>query len=369
MKRVRNLKRNMSYQRFKSDYVLFEKELNSFNEKDSAELSKALDVFINSFDDGEYVFKERDIENSQHLTSIYIKKDECFCYFNKRENTLNVVMKFPCFERLSRGATKNRNIQERLDYLGFLISRYVTRAFMLNIVLSLSLAKGEYYSFFGDYGHYHYFENKKSADQYFERFFTEISRSDEADIELSSEVRDYSELVNCFDPFVNRIAFYFLQFKYYEQLEDISICCLNFDNMIHSIILYLRKRKPKCFCGNNKRKDTVQVMFQLLSVNDKEMQRVIMSVYNIRCHLVAHASDADWWDFSDMFEDFFEEMKIQIRRIMVLLLEFDSKNRKEIFPMKSWSQWVKENISDVFDSNFFNLYEKIFGKNLENLNA
>ena len=126
----------MSYQNFKSDYIQF----NSFDEKDSAELSKALDVFINSFDNGEYVFKERDIENSQHLKSIYIKKDECFCYFNEKKNALNVVMKFPCFDRLSRNATNNRNIQERLDYLGFLISRYVTRAFMLNIILSLSLA-------------------------------------------------------------------------------------------------------------------------------------------------------------------------------------------------------------------------------------
>lgn len=128
----------MSYQNFKSDYIQF----NSFDEKDSAELSKALDVFINSFDNGEYVFKERDIENSQHLKSIYIKKDECFCYFNEEENALNVVMKFPCFDRLSRNATNNRNIQERLDYLGFLISRYVTRAFMLNIILSLSLVRG-----------------------------------------------------------------------------------------------------------------------------------------------------------------------------------------------------------------------------------
>ena len=42
----------MSYQNFKSDYIQF----NSFDEKDSAELSKALDVFINSFDNGEYVF-------------------------------------------------------------------------------------------------------------------------------------------------------------------------------------------------------------------------------------------------------------------------------------------------------------------------
>lgn len=106
-------------------------------------------------------------------------------------------------------------------------------------------------------------------------------------------------------------------------------------------------------------------MFQLLNVNDKETQRTINSLYNVRCHLVAHASDADWWDFSEIFEDFFEELKIQVRRMIVLLLKFDSKNRINIFPMKSWSQWVKDNISDVFDSNFFTLHDKIFGKNLE----
>lgn len=349
----------MSYQNFKSDYIQF----NSFDEKDSAELSKALDVFINSFDNGEYVFKERDIENSQHLKSIYIKKDECFCYFNEKKNALNVVMKFPCFDRLSRNATNNRNIQERLDYLGFLISRYVTRAFMLNIILSLSLVMGEYYSFYGNYGNYHYFEDKEKADKYFDCFLTGITRSESVDIVLSSKVRGYFELVNCFDPFVNRIAFYFLQFKHYERHSDISACCLNFDNMIHSIILYLKNKNPECFGEKKKRKDTVPIMFKLLSVNDKEMQSVIISLYNIRCQLVAHASDADWWDFSEMFEDYFEELKIYVRRMMVLLLKFDSKNRKDIFPMKSWSQWVKDNISDVFDSNFFNLHEKIFGKN------
>lgn len=355
----------MSYQRFKSDYIKFEEGLNSFDKNDSTELSKALDVFIESFDSGEYVLKERDIENSQNLKNIYIKIDECFCYFNEKDNTLNVVMKFPYFDRLSRRASNNRNIQERLDYLGFLISRYVTRAFMLNIVLSLCLAKGEYFSFYGNYGNYRYFENKEIADKNFERYLTEISRPDSVEFVLSSKVRGYSELVNCFDPFVNRIVFYFLQFKYYEKFEDISACCLNFDNMIHSIILYLKNKKPEFFGGKNSRKDTVPIMFQLLNVNDKEMQRTINSLYNVRCHLVAHASDADWWDFSEIFEDFFEELKIQVRRMIVLLLKFDSKNRINIFPMKSWSQWVKDNISDVFDSNFFTLHDKIFGKNWE----
>lgn len=128
----------------------------------------------------------------------------------------------------------------------------------------------------------------------FERYLTEISRQDSVDFVLSSKVRGYSELVNCFDPFVNRIVFYFLQFKYYEKFEDISACCLNFDNMIHSIILYLKNKKPEFFGGKNSRKDTVPIMFQLLNVNDKEMQRTIKSLYNVRCHLVAHASDADW---------------------------------------------------------------------------
>lgn len=349
----------MSYQEFKSCYIQFEKELNSFDKKYSTELSKALDVFINSFDDGEFVFKERDVENSQHLTSIYIKKDESFCYFNESKNTLNVVMKFPCFERQSRSATKNRNIQEQLNYLGFRISRYVTRAFMLNIVLSLSLAQGEYYSFYGKYGNYNYFENKDSADKYFERFLTTISGSYSADIVLSSKVRGYSELVNCFDPFVNRIAFYYLMFKYYEQLDDISACYLNFDNMIHSIILYLKNKKPECFRGKNKRTDTVPIMFQLLNIHDKEMQRVIMILYNIRCHFVAHAAEADWWDFSEMFDVFFDELKIQVRRMIVFLLKFDSKNRKEMFPIQSWSQWVRDNISDLFDPNFFSLYKNL----------
>jgi hypothetical protein len=75
---------------------------------------------------------------------------------------------------------------------------------------------------------------------------------------------------------------------------------------------------------------------------------------------VAHAAEADWWDFSEMFDGFFEELKIQVRRMIVSLLKFDSKNRKEMFPIQSWSQWVRDNISELFDSNFFSLYKNLF---------
>ncbi len=355
----------MSYQRFKNDYIKFEKELNSFDKNDTDELSKALDVFINSFDDGIYVCKTRDIENSQDLKNIYFKNDEFFCYFNAEKNIVDVVMKFPGFDKLSRSATNNREIQERLDYLGFLVSRYVTRAFMLNIILSLSLANGRYYSFYGNFGSYKYFENKKSVDKYFNDLVLMMFGSDNSVFTHPSKFAEYFELVNCFDPFINRIAFYFLQFKYYEQLQDISACCLNVDNMIHSIILYLKKRNSEFFGGKNKRKDTVSIMFKLLDLEDKETQKIIVSLYNARCHFLAHAADADWWDFSEIFDEFFDELKIQVPKIIVALLKFDSNVEHDTLPMRSWSQWVFDNISDILDSNFFNLYDNIFGKHTE----
>ena len=241
----------------------------------------------------------------------------------------------------------------RIDWVIIEFVNYIAQAFMLNIALALTLVNGESICvtnlFAGGTIRPNQFTLKKWDN-------IELEQIDNS---FNSEVLKKLEIINCLDPDVNRVVYYYLQFKYYvNTYEGFSSGVLYLYNMIYSMMTFFEnehKNNPSKY-----KEQKFEKFYKKLGLsNYHELKEDIVKLENIRNLFVAHPALVDWWYFGERYLDFFEKISKIADILLLNFLKYETNHRKVANVICSWGDWFRGNISKIFTKEFFDVDEKI----------
>ena len=340
----------MSFTDFKN--IFFQTESNKgFNKN---KLKPALTKFLDSLDNTvEYKIIERNIAHSEMCTNINVKMTNYFCYYNKNDKCLKVSVSLPNFCAIGKKVSKDESIQDVFWTLGALVERYIVRAFVLNVITSVSIMTGDYYSFYNSSGAINRLKDKSAADNYISNLKLCCYNNNGLS---NNTVPPYINKVNCLDPYVNRVIYYYLEFKYIQtQDHDFNRYCLCFDNFIDSIDQTI-KRNNKISSSN--RDELNKEMFKLLNIS-ADIQKSIKQAYIIRCRYTAHPATTSWWDSADMFEEYSDRWMNDITPILKSFLDYMNAYSFYDKSINSWRDWFESNLFEIYDSSYITLMDEL----------
>jgi hypothetical protein len=77
---------------------------------------------------------------------------------------------------------------------------------------------------------------------------------------------------------------------------------------------------------------------------------VLQHIYDLRCAFGAHPGESNWWDFSEIYEDWFPKFLDAAERTLVKLIALEQLHRTVDPDPSLWSQWFTENALHVYDA-------------------
>lgn len=340
----------MSYELFKNKFL----EDESKKGYDKNKLKPALNKFMDSLRNIEACrVVERNIAHSEMCTNINIRMNNYSSYYNKKDKCLKVLVSLPLFDAIYKKTSKHEAIQDRIQLLGMLIQKYVVNAFTLNVITAVSIMTGDYYTFYNSSIAQHNFKNKQDADDYISNI---ISNSYSNSINQSTDI-PYIDKINCLDPYVNRVVYYYLAFKYNQNADlDFNRCCLNFDNFIDSIIKTIKRNNK---IGISDRDSLNEEMFKILNISDIDVQKSIKQAYIIRCEYTAHSAVTSWWNGGDMFEEYSDKWEKYITQLLKSFLDYINTSSNYNRSIESWHDWIESNLLEIYDDKYVAFIDKI----------
>ncbi len=335
----------MAYDRFMSKicayYNYFENSKNKVAKLKSALNKLATDTLPKR--DSESVFQVRDLINTSNLNISFTYKNT-MCYYSNEENTLIIGVIGPSWRNMRSEISKDRFVSEQLDLILHLFSQYIYRSYQINLIGAIALATDTSSGFRGNTLKYIRGEYATKEIEVFKTFVGENNS------ELSSKIQGYLKLINALDPFVNQVIYYYA--KYLELFDSnfIEEALTAADNMVDVIVQSIKKCQNAPTQG---RKVMCNYVFNKIGLYDEAIKQSLESLYLLRCRFTAHPSKSKWWDFCEIYDNDIEQIRLSIRKLLILYLKFENKNRKiDAYP-ELWSQWFMKNCDIMYDSVWF----------------
>lgn len=335
----------MGYDDFKNKICMF---YNSFeNTKDKvAPLKSALNNIATNIlpqRDSEYLFLIRDFRNTSNLNINFIYHN-ITCYYSDKENALMIGVICPNWSNGWRNISKNLFVSVQIDSLFHFISQYIYRSYQINVIGAIALATDIPTDFRGNtlkctYGEY--------ATQEIEKFKAFVSENTS---ELSLKTIGYLKLINALDPFVNKSIFYYIRFLelYNSNFTEEALTAV--DNMVDVIFQSIKKRMK---APTQERKEMCNYVYKELRLYDETDKQNLERLYLLRCRFTAHPTKSKWWDFYEIYEDDIEQIRLSVRKLLIIYLKYENKNRLiDAYPTL-WSQWFMENCDIIYDAVWF----------------
>lgn len=283
----------------------------------------------------------RDLSCDETIGFNYISED-ISCKYNFYENELIVGLTSPDWSKGWRNVSSNKYVSELIsDYMHF-SSQYVHRSYIINVIGALALVYGISSSFMGQSmfrcGHYNVDENYKKFTDSIDRKNNNLNTNYRMFVYIMSKI-------NALDPYVNRAIFY-----YSKSLELISslfeeeaIICL--DNCIDIIIQSIKIRES---LPTKKRKDMHRYIKSILNINEINIGYLDL-IYDLRCEYGAHPAKSFWWDFNEIHMDYYEDIIINVRLVLIKFIEYESKHRLVTKNPTSWYKWFIDNCNLIYE--------------------
>lgn len=159
----------------------------------------------------------------------------------------------------------------------------------------------------------------------------------------------YIELINSFDPFVNRIICYYIRLLslfadgYHEESVNVA------DNVVDVIVQSIKQHKR---LPTKERNDMLGIVAKEIDLSPETIEQ-LKNLYQLRCIFSAHPAPSKWWDFSEIYEGKIELMINAIKTLIIKYLLYERDNRNIEKNPPCWSDWFLVNCDMLFDSVWF----------------
>ena len=130
----------------------------------------------------------------------------------------------------------------------------------------------------------------------------------------------YIDLINSFDPFVNRVLYYYIRSLSLlaDGYDEEAITAA--DNTVDVIFQAIKQRKQ---IPNKARIDMYNIVQTEISLPSGTIEQ-LENLYQLRCGFSAHPAHSKWWDFSEIYESDIEAIMYSVKSTVIKFLMFES---------------------------------------------
>jgi hypothetical protein len=335
----------LSYNDFKNDlcryYYSFENTRNKVNK-----LKLALDNVVNNIlpmRDAEYCFQVRDFSNTSSL-NIGLIFQNIMCHYSTREDKLITGVICPNWNKGWRNISNDNFVCEQISLLFHFISQYINRSYQVNLVGAIALATGRPTDFRGTMLSSIYGERASQKIDFFKKRITEKNS------DLSMKTFNYLKLINSLDPYVNKVIFYYIRFLELDSSMFTEESLTSADNMVDTIFQSIKILKG---IPTKERKEMCNYVYKEIELYNQSDIINLERLYLLRCGFTAHPAKSKWWDFYEIYEDDIDKIKLSVRKILILYLKYEGKNRQIESHPTSWSNWFREYCDIIYNVVWF----------------
>lgn len=331
----------MCFLEFKNKFINDVINQNSnFNTQDLKNSLNKIPLILKDME-GNKLIMIRDLSCDETIGFNYISED-ISCKYDFFENELIVGLVSPDWSKGWRNISSNKYTSELISNYMYFSSQYVHRSYIINVIGALALVYGVSSSFMGQsmfrYGHYNVDEDYKKFTNSIGINNTKHNRNYKMFIYIMSKI-------NALDPYVNRAIFYYSKSLglISNLFEEEAIICL--DNCINIIIQSIKIRES---LPTKKRKIMHRYIKSILNINDLNI-RYLDLIYDLRCEYGAHPAKSSWWDFNEIHMDYYDDIILNVRIVLIRFIEYESEHRLVKNNPTSWYEWFMDNCDLIYD--------------------
>lgn len=334
----------MGYAEFKSKFINQFAQHEYTKEKISL-FKSALDKAVEQelpLRDNYQTFQIRNICNSKGLNVSY-NSPYLMCKYSKVKRSLLIGTLAPAWSRGWGKISKDEFVVDQIDGFFYFANQYIYRGYQINILGAIALTYGRHCDFRGNEIMMYRLPFSDSA---YNSFRNNIPVMHNKKNRLFSY---YIDLINAFDPFVNRVLYYYIRSLSLlaDRYDEEAITAA--DNAVDVICQAIKQQKQIPTKARTDMYNIIQTEINLSSGTVEQLK----NLYQLRCGFSAHPAQSKWWDFSEIYENDIEAIMYSVKTTVIKFLIFERNNRKIEKVPSCWSDWFMDNCETIYDAVWF----------------
>ena len=334
----------MGYAEFKSKFV---NDMSKFeNIKPKIPLLKsALDRAVEKelpLRDDYSSFQIRDLTNSEALKISY-NSPYLMCKYSSKKKCVLVGTLAPAWSRGWKNISKDDFVSDQIDGFFHFADQYIYRGYQINLIGAIALTYGNHCDFRGNELHTYQLPYDNSKYTAF-RNDIPIMRN-----KRNRTLERYLELINSFDPFVNKVIYYYVRSLSLlsDGYDEEAITAV--DNAVDVIFQAIKQQKQ---LPTMDRKSMYPIVKNEIHLPNGTIEQ-LENLYQLRCNFSAHPAHSKWWDFYEIYESDIEVIMAAVKAAITKFLMYETNNRRIEKTPSCWSEWFRKNCDIVYDAVWF----------------
>ena len=340
----------MGYPEFKSKFINYFDQSENTKEKIpllKSALDRAVEKELPSRDSNK-TFQVRDIDNSEKLKINY-DSPYLMCKYSNEKNSVLVGTLAPAWSRGWGKISKDVFVSDQIDVFFHFANQYIYRGYQINLIGAIALTYGRHCDFRGS----EFSECQLPfCDSNYFSFRNDISVIKNKRNQLLAY---YIELINSFDPFVNKVLHYYI--RSLSLLSDgyVEEALTSADNAVDVIFQDIKQKKQ---LPTKARADMYTIVNTEISLPSGTIEQ-LENLYQLRCGFSAHPAHSKWWDFYEIYENDIESIMYSVKATIIKFLVYEKANRKIEKVPTCWSKWFVNNCDIIYDAVWFHKLPKL----------
>jgi len=289
----------------------------------------------------ELILSIKELENTETI-NLYHQSSNFFITNNINQN-IEIGTITPNW---SKGLKKYFNHDDIYDYISWFFhfaEQYLKRARYVEVMGAVALVYNRPTSFYmgsGAYVNYSYNDGVKSIlDKHSNNKIDMLSRKQILFTKILS-------LTNGYDHFIHKILFNYIKAFELNNANFLEETMTALDKTVNIAEQILRER----YRVNEVNQKLALCRFLKLSQGETKS---IEHLYQLRNYFGSHPSASKWWDFAELYPESQERFFDVVSKIIIKILELESKNRIIVNDTNDWYNWFFDNWKMLWDTVWF----------------
>lgn len=333
----------MSFDKFVSDFCCWFNKFENTKGKTkllSGTLKHIAEEILPSRDE-QRLFQVRSFTNSKDMKFNLIYRN-LWCTSDKDKGLL-VGTLAPNWNNGWKGVSKDEIVADQIDLFFHFANQYITRSYQINLIGSIAFTYNRYCDFRGDF--LSQCKLPFLIDE-FEKFRDNIKPQFCKKIEI---IKHHLNIINALDPYVNKAIYYYVKSIDLYDKDFYEEAITNLDNSIDVVTQFFKERLRLATMG---RQDMLNILDNQIGLGRKVLTD-LEKLYLLRCQFASHPALSKWWDFGEIYDDYFQRLFESVKFSLIKMFEYEANNRLITQNPEKWSDWFKENADKVYSSIWF----------------
>jgi hypothetical protein len=287
------------------------------------------------------ILSTRELENTKILNLSYQVKD-FFIINNKKEN-IEVGVLLPNWSRGLRNNFRHEDIYDYISYFFHFAEQYLKRAKYTEVMGGIALVYNTPTSFSNGRMTFVHDSHKDDIKKI-------LDKHNNSKINMFSRKQIlFTKILSCtngYDHFIHKILFNYIKALELSNANFLEETMTALDKTVNIAEQILRERHEI------NEKDQKLALCKFLSLSQVETKN-IKYLYELRNYFGSHPSASKWWDFSELYPESEETFFNVVSKIIIKILELESKNRTVTNNHNDWYNWFFDNWEMLWNTVWF----------------